>query len=187
MEKTLEKIDQNPYITKLIKSYLCKMKAGKCTSNPEICIENIITMTVGSLLGIGFVAFLSSFYNIYLLLPSFGATAVLIYAACHVPMAQPRNVIGGHFISALMGVLIYQLFGDIWWAIALGVTLAIVMMTLTHTLHPPGGATAFVAVFTKQNFDFIFSPVLLGAISLVVIAVFINNLSKKCKYPLHWY
>ena len=162
------------------------MKAGKCCTKPRLCVYQLLITTLGSLIGIGFVAFLSGYYNIYLLLPSFGATAVLIYAACQVPMAQPRNVIGGHLISALMGVSVFQLFGNVWWAISLGVTLAILMMTITHTLHPPGGATAFIAVFTEQSYSFILSPVLIGAVSLVIIAVLVNNLSSKCKYPLHW-
>ncbi|KJS79962.1 MAG: membrane protein [Peptococcaceae bacterium BICA1-8] len=180
MEKAVSKKDS------FIFKYLNRMKAGKCCTKPKLCIYQLTITTLGSFIGISFVAFLSAYYNIYLLLPSFGATAVLIYAACQVPMAQPRNVIGGHFFSALMGVSIYQLLGNDWWTISLGVTLAILLMTLTHTLHPPGGATAFIAVFTEQNYSFIFSPVLIGAVSLVIIAVLVNNLSSKCKYPLHW-
>lgn len=183
MEQTQKKM----YIPTLIMNYFCKMKGESCCTNPKICITQLLTMTMGSLLGIGFIAYLSAFYDIYLLLPSFGATAVLVYAACHVPMAQPKNVIGGHFISALMGVLVYHLFGNVWWAISLAVTLAIVAMTITHTLHPPGGATAFVAVYTQQDFMFIISPVLIGAVALVVIALLVNNLSHKCKYPIHWF
>ena len=107
----------------------------------------------------------------------------MVYAACHVPMAQPKgNVIGGHFVSALVGVLVYYFLGSQWWSVAFGVTLAIVTMMVTNTLHPPGGATAFVAVYTQQGFGFIFCPVLVGAIALVVIAVLVNNLSNKCKY-----
>ncbi|MTI81855.1 MAG: HPP family protein [Firmicutes bacterium] len=170
-----------------LRNYACKMKAGKCTDLPKISLTGILTTALGSFAGIGLVAMLAEYYNLPLLLPSFGASAVLLYAACQVPMAQPRNVIGGHLVSALMGVIVYQLFGDVWWAIALGVTLAIMMMALTYTLHPPGGATAFVAVYTAQDFNFIFSPVLLGAVCLVIIALLVNNLSNERKYPYYWY
>ncbi|MDA8233537.1 MAG: HPP family protein [Clostridia bacterium] len=107
--------------------------------------REIFWTALGSFAGIAVVAFLTTRFRIPLLVPSFGASAVLLYAACHVPMAQPRNVIGGHFISALMGVGISYLTGLSWWSLALGVTFAIIGMMLTGTLHPPGGATAFVA------------------------------------------
>ncbi|MFZ5633334.1 MAG: HPP family protein [Bacillota bacterium] len=163
------------------------MKGGKCSSPAKISLSGLFVTALGSFFGIGLVAILSAHYSLPLLLPSFGASAVLLYAACHVPMAQPRNVIGGHLISAFMGVLVYQLFGDDWWALAMGVTSAIVVMTVTHTLHPPGGATAFVAVYTGQNFGFILSPVGLGAVLLIAVAILVNNLSGERKYPDYWY
>lgn len=170
-----------------IKTYLCKMKGGKCSNLPKVSWAGCLITALGSLLGIGLVALLADIYNLPLLLPSFGASAVLLYAACHVPMAQPRNVIGGHLISALAGVGVYQLLGGAWWSIAIGVTLAIFLMTITATLHPPGGATAFVAVYTGQNFDFIWSPVGLGALCLILVALIVNNLSRERKYPDYWY
>ena len=189
MSDTIKQLDQvaNPYIEKRIANYLCKMKGGKCNSLSHMSMSGLLITALGSFCGIGLVAFLAQFYRLPLLLPSFGASAVLLYAACHVPMAQPRNVIGGHLVSALMGVIVYQLFGDAWWSIALGVTLAIVAMTVTYTLHPPGGATAFVAVYTGQNFSFILSPVGIGAVCLILIALIVNNLSSERKYPDYWY
>jgi len=171
----------------IIIGYLCKMKGGKCSSLNRIQLSNLLVTALGSLTGLGLVGVLSSHYKLPLLLPSFGASAVLLYAACHVPMAQPRNVIGGHILSALVGVAVYQIFGGEWWAISLGVTLAIVAMALTHTLHPPGGATAFVAVYTGQGFGFVLTPVALGAVCLVIIALLVNNLSPRHKYPEYWY
>lgn len=146
-------------------------------------MEETLQTAAGSFLGISLVAWLTYYFKISLLAPSFGATAVLIYAACHVPMAQPRNVIGGHIISAALGVATFQLFGLVWWSIALGVTLAITAMVFTGTLHPPGGATAFVAVYTGQDFTFVFTPIAVGATLLVLVALVTNNLGKKRRYP----
>lgn len=176
-----------PPQSNIIKNYLCKMKGGKCSNLPKVSWTGCVVTASGCLLGIGLVALLADIYNLPLLLPSFGATAALLYAACHVPMAQPRNVIGGHLISALAGVTVYQLFGGFWWSIALGVTMAIMLMTITATLHPPGGATAFVAVYGGQNFDFILAPVGLGAVCLILVALIVNNLSRERKYPEYWY
>ncbi|MCL6478642.1 MAG: HPP family protein [Peptococcaceae bacterium] len=174
-------------IAEQLKKYFCKMKGGNCAAPPKISLPGLLFTALGSFTGIGLVAVLSAHYSLPLLLPSFGASAVLLYAACHVPMAQPRNVLGGHLISAFMGVSVYQLLGDGWWAIALGVTSAILAMVVTHTLHPPGGATAFVAVYTGQNFDFVVSPAGLGALFLIIVALLINNLSGERRYPDYWF
>lgn len=168
-------------------AYLCKMRGSRCQNLPRATKGEVLISALGSFIGLGLVGLLSELYQLPLLLPSFGASAVLLYAACHVPMAQPRNVIGGHLVSALAGVLVYQIFGDGWWAVSLGVTLAIMTMVLTNTLHPPGGATAFVAVYNGQGYGFIFAPVGIGVLCLVLIALLVNNLSKERKYPDYWY
>lgn len=168
-------------------SYVRKMRGGNCSVLQPVNTASHFFTAIGSFLGIGFISMLNTFYHIPLLVPSLGASAVLLFAVCHVPMAQPRNVIGGHVVSAVAGVLVYQLLGNQWWTIALAVTLAIFFMNLTHTLHPPGGATAFVAVYTGQGFSYIFCPVGLGAFLLVLVAVLINNCSSKRKYPEYWF
>ncbi|CCO08124.1 HPP family protein [Desulforamulus hydrothermalis] len=167
--------------------YFQKMRGGSCPACQPVCLASHMFNAVGSFLGMGFICLLNFYYHIPLLVPSLGASAVLLFAACHVPMAQPRNVVGGHILSAAAGVLVYQLLGHRWWTIALAVTLAILLMNLSNTLHPPGGATAFVAVYTGQGVGYIFSPVALGAIILVILAALINNCSPKRKYPTFWF
>lgn len=176
--------EENPEVHN---SYILKMRGGSRPTFEKIHFKHHLITCIGSFVGIGLVAILNYFYNLPLLIPSLGASAVLLYAACHTPMSQPRNVIGGHMVSAASGVLIYQLLGNHWWTIALGVTLAIFLMSVTHTLHPPGGATAFIAVYTDQSFSFIFSPVGLGALLLVLVAVVVNNFSTERKYPDFWF
>lgn len=137
--------------------------------------RQLLAAFLGSFCGIAVTAYFSLIYHAALLVPSLGASAVLLYAAPHVPMAKPRNVLGGHLVSALVGVTVYQLFGVSWWSLALGVSLAIVGMMITDTLHPPGGATAFAAVFTQQNYTFIFMPVAIGVLILMVVALIVNK------------
>lgn len=70
---------------------------------------------------------------------TFGASAMLLFGSPHVPFAQPRNVLGGHVVSAMVGVAAFQLVGHIpWLAAALAVSGAIAAMHVTGTLHPPG-------------------------------------------------
>ncbi len=108
------------------------MKGG-AKSPPGVGGWELLWSWLGAVIGIGICGYLSSKYfeprDLTLLIGSFGASAVLVYAAIKSPLAQPRNLIGGHVISGLVGVACYQLFGGtIWMAAALAVSLAIVAM-----------------------------------------------------------
>ena len=126
------------------------------------------------------------------LIGSFGASAVLAYGAPQSPFSQPRNLIGGHCISSLVGVSVYLLLGNYGiFACPLAVSLAIVAMQLTDTVHPPGGATALIAVIGGSTvhslgYWYVFCPVGLGACIMVGVAKVVNNLSgdKARKYPI---
>lgn len=148
---------------------------------------------LGAFIGIGAIGFISSFYftlndNLFLI-GSFGATAVLVYGATNSPLAQPRNLIGGHLISAIVGVSIHKLIpGEIWLSSALSVSLAIVMMQMTKTLHPPGGATALIANIGSEKikalgFMYVLNPVLTGVIILLIVALIFNNIPANRYYP----
>lgn len=124
-----------------------------------------------------------------MLLGPFGASSVLIYGAYKSPLAQPRNVLLGHFVSACIGIVVHDFFGATFWSIALGVALALVLMTVTYSIHPPAGATAYIAVQTGglgAAYMYIFNPVTLGAFILVLIGVIFNKLGKR-EYPTHWW
>lgn len=148
---------------------------------------------IGAFFGIGIIAFLQSYYlleqeNVFLI-GSFGASSVLIYGAIQSPLAQPRNLVGGHVLSALVGVTVYQIVPDILWLSApLAVALSIVLMQYTKTLHPPGGATALIAVTStgkipELGYWYVLSPVLSGCIILLLVALFFNNITKNRSYP----
>ncbi|RZJ37116.1 MAG: HPP family protein, partial [Chryseobacterium sp.] len=131
---------------------------------------------LGAFFGIGLIAFLQSqqipeIENVFLI-GSFGASSVLVYGAVNSPLAQPRNLIGGHVLSALVGVTVYKLCPDILWLNAsLAVAFSIVVMQITKTMHPPGGATALIAILPSEKIQalgywYALSPVLSGAIIL---------------------
>jgi CBS-domain-containing membrane protein len=108
------------------------------------------------------------------------------------PLAQPRNLIGGHLISALIGVVSYKLLhSNIGLAAPIAVATAIAAMHLTKTLHPPGGATALIAVIGSEKihqlgFMYALVPVGLGAVIMLVIALIVNNIPKNRRYPEFW-
>ena len=109
------------------------------------------------------------------------------------PLTQPRNLMGGHILSAFIGVLIYGWIPDpLYLSGALSVTTAIAVMHLTKTTHPPGGATALIAVIGSERvhqlgFLYILSPVALGALIMLVVALIVNNLTSLRRYPVFWW
>ena len=156
---------------------------------PAIPARELWITFIGVISGIGISAALAFTYNCPMLLAPFGAQAVLMYGAYKAPLAQPRNVLLGHFIGAFMGVAIYDLFGTAWWSIALAVALTIILMMVTYSLHPPGGATAYVAVQTGGlgvGFSYIINPVLLGALILLVVAIVVNRAGNR-DFPASWW
>lgn len=161
----------------------------------SVDMRNIMWSWIGSFVGIMIISNMHNLLHILsngdfsLMVGSFGATAVLAYGAVDSPLAQPRNIIGGHVLSAIVGVTMYKLFGtSIWFASALAVSTAIAVMQITRTLHPPGGATALIAVIGGSqihNLGYLYSivPVGIGASIMVLIAIVINNRSGR-KYPI---
>ncbi len=131
--------------------------------------------------------------DVVMVIGSFGASAVLVYGAIRSPLAQPRNVLGGHVISALIGVSLYKLLpGHLWLASPLAVATSIAAMHATRTLHPPGGATALIAVtgspkIHAMGYLYAVVPVALGALIMVFVALLVNNLSKHRRYPEFWW
>ena len=148
---------------------------------------------LGSFVGIGLLSFIQSKYlsnaDNVLLIGSFGASSVLIYGVINSPLAQPRNLIGGHVICALIGVTVHKLIpGEVWLSSALAVSISIVVMQITKTLHPPGGATALIANIGSTKilalgYWYVICPVLVGAIILLLVAIFFNNRTSHRSYP----
>lgn len=156
---------------------------------PAIPSKEVWLSLWGAFIGVGFTALLAFFWKCPMLLGPFGASAVLIYGAYKAPLAQPRNVLMGHFLAACIGVTVYDFFGTTFWSIGLGVALALVLMVVTYSIHPPAGATAYVAVQTGglgAGYMYVLNPVILGAFILVLIGVIFNKLGKR-EYPVHWW
>lgn len=167
--------------------YITKMKGYKRTT-PLVSpapLDVILTM-LGAFLGITAIALFAHNYDLPVV-ASFGASAVLIYGVPDAPLSQPRNVIFGHTLSAVAGVAIFMMFGLTWWSPALGTALALVVMLLTKTTHPPGGATALFAVLSEAQPSYILTPIMVGAVILVIIGLLVNNLSPNRHYPRYWY
>jgi CBS-domain-containing membrane protein len=121
-----------------------------------------------------------------LIMAPFGASCVLLFNVPQSPLAQPRNVVGGHIICALIGIAALAAFGHTPLAMALGVGFAIAAMRLTGTLHPPAGAVPIVIVAAGSPWWFVFAPVGVGAATLVLFAWFFHRFVSGNPYPKAW-
>jgi CBS-domain-containing membrane protein len=114
-----------------------------------------------------------------LIVASMGASAVLLFAVPHSALAQPWNVVGGHLISAAIGVSCAQFIADTLLAAAVGVGCAIAAMHYLRCIHPPGGATALTAVIGgpavhAMGFGYVLQPVLINTVVILCVAVVFN-------------
>ena len=161
-----------------------------------VSLSEIAWSWIGALLGIAAVSYINykiiEETDLVMVIGSFGASAVLIYGAIKSPLAQPRNFIGGHIISAIIGVTCYKIFpSQIWLASSVAVATAIAIMHATKTLHPPGGATALIAIIGSNKIHslgylYAIIPVGLGAVIMLVVALLVNNIPKNRRYPDFW-
>jgi hypothetical protein len=143
-----------------------------------------------------------------LIVASIGASAVLLFSTFESPLAQPRNALGGQMLSALVGIAVTRLFAlspsflvtdppsqaygyrrlD-WLAAALGMSLSLLVMELTGTVHPPGGATALICAITPSAYhlEWRFLLVLFASICLMLcFALIFGNLGRRrCAVPLN--
>lgn len=170
----------------------CFKLFGKWRSAPLACPvdrphhKHIFWSWLGSFCAIAATSYLSVKTNSPLLMAPFGATSVLIFGVPDSPLAQPRNLIGGNLLSALISLSILHIFGSAPWTMGMAVATAIGLMQLTGTLHPPSGAVALVIMMTKPDWEFLIVPTFEGSMILLLCAVVFNNLAEDRSYPKHW-
>ena len=169
-----------------MKNYISKFKTTE--RSPNSMGLNFSTISgLGGFIAIACVAYLTKETQIPFIMAPFGATCVLAFGVPNSPLAQPRNIIGGHLISTFIGFVCLWLLGNQWYSLAIGVGLAIAVMQVTKTTHPPAGADPLVIILAGSSWEFIINPVLSGAITISIIAMVFNNLQKDRKYPTYWW
>lgn len=141
---------------------------------------------------VGWLADLSLKTQPLLMVSSFAATLALLYARPESPLAQPRNVIGGSLLSALIGVLCWQWLGEGWETAALAIACALLAMQATRTLHPPGGIVALLAVtgppeLHELGWRYALTPIASGCLVMLVVAALINTRARGRVYPRRWW
>ncbi|MGO2404735.1 HPP family protein [Vibrio litoralis] len=124
----------------------------------------------GATVAIGILSLLdSTLKETIMLMAPFGATAVLVFGLPDSPLAQPKNVILGHLVTAIIGVAFVQLIGVTPITLAIATGLGVSAMLITKTTHPPAGANPLLIMLSGQSWGFLVTPVLLGAIIIVLM------------------
>lgn len=159
---------------------------------PGATLRNRLFFSIAAVFAVGLTGFIGSVVTggeigTALLVAPIGASAVLVFAVPTSPMAQPWPVIGGNTISALVGVAVGLMVPIDAIAAGLAVGLAIIVMTLTRSLHPPGGAAALLAVvggsgIEELGFGYAFVPVGIDALLLTLIAIVVHRMAS-LTYP----
>ncbi|CDN43850.1 MULTISPECIES: HPP family protein [Paenibacillus] len=166
-------------------TFWSKMKGGG-RSALKASPRNAAIGAAGGFAVIAVLALLTQASSSAWLMASFGASCVLAFGVWDAPLSQPRNIVGGHLLSTLIGLILSHLFHGGVWVMAAGVGLAIGLMMLTRTTHPPAGADPLIVIMAGSGWSFLVMPVLIGSIVIVLAALVVNNLDPNRRYPTFW-
>lgn len=155
----------------------------KTMSNREVIIS-IIGAFLGTLLASFFSNNILEAEGMPMVLASTGASAMLIFGIPHSPVSQPWPIVGGHLISAIIGITAYYLIPNPIWASSLAIGVAMLAMHYTGSMHPPGGATAVTAVIGgstvhELGYYFVVVPVFFNSIILLSVAMAIATFRER--------
>ena len=148
-------------------------------------IKQSVLAGIFSIITIGILTILTykTSYGIFLI-ASFGSTMVLLYGYPESPFAQPKNIILGHFLTALIGVIFLNFIPlPIFINIPLAVGFGVMFMILFKVTHPPAGGNPIIVIIGSVSFDYLLTPVLIGSIIVVMFGVIINKFLFKKVYP----
>mmetsp|Transcript_14476 Transcript_14476/g.21775 ORF Transcript_14476/g.21775 Transcript_14476/m.21775 type:complete len:248 (+) Transcript_14476:53-796(+) len=187
--------DLTPPSQSELEIYFNKFNGIEGKSSPSATPTEVAIAGVGSFIGIGTLSLLHfgiATIDATMIVGSFGASSVLIFGAPIAPFSQPRNVIGGHVLSAFCGICANQFIPLDMPFIAgpVAVSLATMMMMATRTVHPPAGGTALLAAVGSAHISslgfYFLVPTAVGSSILVAVGALYNNLHKNRQYPQYW-
>jgi CBS-domain-containing membrane protein len=166
---------------------LLKKMGGDGASPPPRSSASVILATVlAAIAVIGGLSYLTREIELMLLLGSFAASTLIVFAYPDSPFAQPRNVILGHLIGASVGLAFLHFCNVSWWCDALAVGTAIGMMKLSRAVHPPACSNPLIIFALKPGWSFLLFPTLTGAVLIIVVALFYHNLRREARWPKYW-
>ena len=149
-------------------------------------------VTIAILAYITFQSILSgSNYGLWLI-TTFGSTVVLVFGYPDNDFAHPKNVLLGHLLCTLIGIIfvtIFKITQDRWvffLAIGIAVGIAVMLMMAFKITHPPAGGNTIIVMIAQDSFQFLIFPIMVGAITIIIGGVIYNRFILKKNYPLKW-
>tara|TARA_Y100000590_G_scaffold66427_1_gene71937 strand:- start:286 stop:795 length:510 start_codon:yes stop_codon:yes gene_type:complete len=136
-------------------------------------------------------ALAGSVYGLWLA-ASFGSSVVVVFGYPENEFAQPKNVLLGHLICTLVGIVFVTLFKIsqdrtvFFLALGLAVGISVMLMMYFKITHPPAGGNTIVVMLTQDSFQFLIFPIMVGAITIIIGGIIYNRLILKKNYPLKW-
>jgi len=147
----------------------------------------VLLSWAGGLAAIGTLGLISSWSHYLLVVAPFGASTVLLFGYPSSPLAQPRNIVLGNTVAAIVSVACVAALGSSPFSMGLAVGLTIALGQAMRCLHPPAGAVALLGVLLKAQPVFVLMPMLVGSLLLTLMAVLFSRLRRAADpYPHHW-
>lgn len=160
-------------------------RAGRSCNDHRNALAGAVA-GLGGAIAIGAMEWFSFAAQYPLAVIPFATSIVLVTGSPDAEPAQPRALIGGHLVSALVGLLVLKLTGPQAWAAAAAVGLSILAMYLTGTFHPPAGINPLLAVSGNLPWTFLFAPALAGALLLTAFAFVWHRWVLRQNWPQRW-
>ncbi len=167
-------------------TYLTKLKGAPAPVPPRPPLRELGFIAGGALIASLFIGYLAHATGQPLIMGSFGASIFVLFVVPESPFAQPRNVIAAHCLTTFIGLGFYHWVSPDWWSMAIALTVAITLIQFLRVPHPPAGSNPVIVFLSGVGWDFLLMPALIGAVILVVIAAFYNNLARDRSYPKYW-
>ena len=126
------------------------------------------------------------------LVTTFGSTVVLVFGYPENNFAQPKNVLLGHILCTLVGIIFVTLFkitqdrSIFFLMVGLAVGISVALMMVFKITHPPAGGNTIIVMIAQDSFQFLIFPIMVGAITIIIGGVIYNRFILKKNYPLKW-
>jgi CBS-domain-containing membrane protein len=166
--------------------FLEKLRGDAAPLPARAAPRAILLAGLGGFIAMATLAWTAQSLQAVLVLGSFGASCVLVFGFPDVPFSQPRNLVLGHVLSSLVGLVFLYGFGPHWWAMGLAAGCAIALMMATRTVHPPAGSNPVIVFLTQPGWSFLWFPTAIGVVVLLLVALAYNNATRPARYPKYW-
>ncbi len=137
---------------------------------------------------IGILSFLSFETSTgFWLMFSFGSSSLIVLVFYDSEFAQPANIFFGHLLAIIIGILFNEFFQISFLTLGLSVGTTVTLMMYFKIIHPPAAANPLIALFADVSLNYIFFPVIVGSITIIILSVIINRYLLKRNYPIKWF